>query len=364
MTNKIKQYELWHHTITAIGVIGIAIAYLMIIALNNIMYEGNISWDFMIYCTMCGAPFVIVEGIFCQEMVKFCNRKAWGHKYEKWVFTSQLLLNILTAIGFTIIAFMIFDPHDHETFTELANEMYFNISIVADAMVATVILLLAKYVDQLDYSKLRDKQLEEQELLITQMRYHQLKAQVNPHFLFNSLNVLASLINIDQGKAVKFTKELASIYRYFLTNDNKNELSSLKEELNFASQYSNIIQIRYDEGLTVHLPQITDPVTAALRIIPTSVQLLIENACKHNIASAERPLTIDVYLDNNNVIVTNNINPRPRPADSTGLGLSGLVSKYEIITKRKIEIIKTDEKFTVKVPLLSAAEAQNIFSQQ
>lgn len=364
MTNKIKHYELWHHTITAIGVIGIAIAYLMIIALNNIMYEGNISWDFMIYCTMCGAPFVIVIGIFCQEMVKYCNRKAWGHKYEKWVFTSQLLLNIAIATLFTILAFLIFDPNEHESFAGLADEMYFNISIVADAMVATVILLLAKYVDQLDYSKLRDKQLEEQELLMTQMRYHQLRAQVNPHFLFNSLNVLASLINIDQNKAVKYTKELASIYRYFLTNDNKNELSSLKEELNFASQYSNIIQIRYDEGLTVHLPQITDPVTAALRIIPTSVQLLIENACKHNIASAERPLTIDVYLDNNNVIVTNNINPRPRPADSTGLGLSGLVSKYEIITKRKIEIIETDEKFTVKVPLLSAAEAQNIFSQQ
>lgn len=364
MTDKIKHYELWHHTITAIGVIGIAISYLMIIALNNIMYEGNISWDFMIYCTMCGAPFVIVIGIFCQEMVKFCNRKSWGQKYEKWVFTSQLLLNILTASGFTIIAFLIFDPHDHEKFTELANEMYFKISIVADAMVATVILLLAKYVDQLDYSKLRDKQLEEQELLITQMRYHQLKAQVNPHFLFNSLNVLASLINIDQKKAIKYTKELASIYRYFLTNDNKNELSSLKEELNFASQYSSILQIRYDEGLTVHLPQITDPVTAALSIIPTSVQLLIENACKHNIASAEKPLIVDVFLDENYVVVTNNINPRPRSADSTGLGLSGLVSKYEIITKRKIKIIETAEKFTVKVPLLSAAEAQNIFSQQ
>ena len=363
MTNKTKHYELWHHTMTAIGCIGVAVAYLLMIALNNILYEGTISWNFMIYCTMCGAPFVIVEGIFCQEMVKFCNRKAWGHTYEKWVFTSQLLLNIIVTVGFTIIAFLIFDPHDHETFSELANEMYFNISIVADAMVATVILLLAKYVDQLDYSKLRDKQIEAQELRMTQMRYHQLKAQVNPHFLFNSLNVLASLINIDQNKAVKYTKELASIYRYFLTNDNRNELSSLKEELNFATQYSNILQIRYEEGLTVNLPQLTDTVTAALRIIPTSIQLLIENACKHNIASAEKPLIVDVFIDNNNIVVTNNINPRPRPADSTGLGLSGLQSKYEIITKRKIEIIATVEKFTVKVPLLSAAESQNIFSQ-
>jgi len=357
-----KHYELWHHTMTAIGCIGIAIAYLMIIALNNILYEGNISWSFMIYCTMCGAPFVIVEGIFCQEMVKYCNRKAWGHKHEKWVFTSQILLNIIIAWGFTIIAFLIFDPNEHESFAGLADELYFKISMVADAMVVTVILMLAKYVDQLVYSKLRDKQIEEQELRMTQMRYHQLKAQVNPHFLFNSLNVLASLINIDQNKAVKYTKELASIYRYLLTNDNKNELSSLKEELNFALQYSSILQIRYDEGLTVNLPQITDPVTAALRVIPTSIQLLIENACKHNIASAAKPLTVDVFIDNNYVVVTNNINPRPRPADSTGLGLSGLQSKYEIITNRKIEIISTETKFTVKIPLLNAAEAHNIFS--
>jgi len=362
MTKNNKRYELWHHTMTAIGCIGIAVAYLLIIALNNILYEGNISWNFMIYCTMCGAPFVIVEGIFCQEMVKFCNRKAWGHKYEKWVFTAQLLINIIVAAVFTIMAFLIFDPNEHASFAELADELYFKISMVADAMVVTVILLLAKYVDQLVYSKLRDKQLEEQELRMTQMRYHQLKAQVNPHFLFNSLNVLASLINIDQNKAVKYTKELAAIYRYFLTNDNRNELSSLKEELNFASQYAGILQIRYDEGLTVNLPQLTDPVIASLRIIPTSIQLLIENACKHNIASAEKPLTVDVFIDNNNVVVTNNVNPRPRPANSTGLGLSGLQSKYEIITKRKIEIIETADKFTVKVPLLNAAESQNLFS--
>lgn len=361
MTSKNKHYELWHHTVTAIGIIGVAIAYLMIIALNNIMYESDITWDFMIYCTMCGAPFVIVEGIFCQEMVKYCNRKKWGHLYEKLVFTLQLLLNILIASGFTMLAFLIFDPKEHDSFMGLVDEIYFKISIVADAMVATVILLLAKYVDQLDYSKLRDKQLQEQELLITQMRYHQLKAQVNPHFLFNSLNVLATLVSIDQNKAAKYTKELASIYRYFLTKD-KSELASLKEELNFASQYANILQIRYEEGLTINLPQITDSMIASLRVIPTSIQLLIENACKHNIASAEHPLTIDVYVDSNRIVVTNNINPRPRPADSTGLGLSGLQSKYEIITKRNIEITETPEKFMVKIPLLTAAESQNLFS--
>lgn len=361
MTSKNKHYELWHHTVTAIGIIGVAISYLMIIALNNIMYESDITWDFMIYCTMCGAPFVIVEGIFCQEMVKYCNRKKWGHLYEKLVFTLQLLLNILIASGFTMLAFLIFDPKEHDSFMGLVDEIYFKISIVADAMVATVILLLAKYVDQLDYSKLRDKQLQEQELLITQMRYHQLKAQVNPHFLFNSLNVLATLVSIDQNKAAKYTKELASIYRYFLTKD-KSELASLKEELNFASQYANILQIRYEEGLTINLPQITDSMIASLRVIPTSIQLLIENACKHNIASAEHPLTIDVYVDSNRIVVTNNINPRPRPADSTGLGLSGLQSKYEIITKRNIEITETPEKFMVKIPLLTAAESQNLFS--
>lgn len=352
-----------HNTLTAIAVFGVAVAYLMIIALNNVLYHNEISWDFMLYCTMCGAPFIIIEGIFCLKMVQWCNRREYEAKYERWVFICQVLVNAVVIALFTMIAFAIFDPNEHETFGGLVGELYFKLSMIADMMIGTVILLLAQFVDKLDYSKYQEKQLEEKQLLITQMRYQQLKEQVNPHFLFNSLNILVSLISIDPNKAAKYTRELASIYRYLLSRDEQ-MLSTLKEEFNFCTKYAGILSMRFNEGLTVNLPTLTDTMVASMRVVPTAVQVLIENAIKHNLASTESPLRVDVYIDNNDVVVTNNINLRPREADSTGLGLRGLVEKYALITKRKIVIEETAEKFTVRVPLLSHTECQGLMLMQ
>lgn len=357
------KYEQRHNTLTAIAVFGVAVAYLLIIALNNVLYHNEISWDFMLYCTMCGAPFIIVEGIFCLKMVQWCNRREYDARYERWVFMSQVLINAAIIGVFTIVAFLIFDPIEHETFGGLTHELYFRLSMIADLMVGTVILLVAQFVDKLDYSKYQEKQLEEKQLLITQMRYQQLKAQVNPHFLFNSLNILVSLINIDPNKAAKYTRELASIYRYLLSRDEQ-MLSTLKEEFNFCAKYAGILSMRFNEGLTVNLPTLTDTMVSSMRVVPTAVQVLIENAIKHNLASTESPLTVDVFIDNNNVVVTNNINPRPREADSTGLGLKGLIEKYALITNRKIAIEETSEKFTVRVPLLSHTECQGLMLMQ
>lgn len=354
-----KKYEQRHHTLTAISVIGVAVGYLLIIALNNVLYQKEITWDFMLYCTMCGAPFVIVEGIFCLKMVQWCNRKPFNQKYERGVFISQILLNALVIALFTIIAFAIFDPNENDSFGELSNRLYFKLSMIADIMVGTLILLLAKFVDRLEYSKYQERQLEEKQLLITQMRYSQLKAQVNPHFLFNSLNILVSLINIDQNKATKYTKELASIYRYLLSSDDE-ILSTLREEFNFCQKYAAILTMRFNEGLKINLPNLTDTTVASLRIAPTSVQILIENAIKHNMVSAENPLTIDVFIENGYVVVSNNILPRPVPADSTGMGLKGLTEKYAIITGKKIIIEQTEKKFTVKVPIMSPTESRNV----
>lgn len=344
-------------TITLVSIVGLAIAYILIIAINNIIYEGRISLRFMIYCSLYGAPFIVLAGMFNQYLVRWSNKQKWTLKHEHLTSAAQLLFAVIVAISITIFAFFVFDPIKHENFIDLFKETYFQISLIADTMINCFILMLAKFIDQAEVVERQDKHIREIESEILRVKYQQLRAQVNPHFLFNSLNILTSLINSNPHKATEFTKQLASIYRYLLSND-KQDVVLFSEEIKFSQQYAKILNIRYGDGIKINIPQITDVSVTSLRIIPTAVQILIENACKHNIISTSEPLIINVVVDNNKVIVTNNIAPRPIPADSTGLGLKGLKEKYKIIANKDIEIKQTDKTFSVSIPLMTRHELE------
>jgi LytS/YehU family sensor histidine kinase len=248
-----------------------------------------------------------------------------------------------------------FDPIKYQHFTDTFKETYFQISIIADTMVNCFILMLAKFIDQAEVVQRQEQHIKEIESEILRVKYQQLRAQVNPHFLFNTLNILISLINTNPNKATEFTKQLAAIYRYLLSND-KQDVVLLSEELKFTQQYAQILNIRYGEGIKINIPPITDVAVTSMRIIPTALQILIENAVKHNTISTTNPLTINLKIDNNNIIVSNNLAPRPIPADSTGLGLKGLKEKYKIIANKEIKINQTDTTFNVSIPLMTRHE--------
>ena len=340
-----------------VSIFGLVIAYILVIAINNILYEDRISLDFMLYCSAYGAPFIIMAGMFNQYFVRWSNKQKWVLEHEHLASVFQLLFAIFIAIFFTIFAFFMFDPTPHEKFSDTFKETYFQISIIADTMVNCFILMLAKFIDQAEVVKRQEQHIHEIESEILQVKYQQLKAQVNPHFLFNSLNILISLINSNPHKATEFTKQLASIYRYLLSND-KQDVVLLTEELNFAKKYAKILNIRYGDGIKINIPEITDATVSSMRIVPTALQILFENAVKHNIISVASPLTINLVIDNNHVTVTNNLAPRPIPADSTGIGLKGLKEKYQIIANKEIIIEQTDEKFSVSIPLMSRHEIE------
>ena len=342
-------------TITIVSIFGLAIAYILVIAINNVIYEDQISLRFMLYCSAYGAPFIVMAGMFNQYLVRWCNKQPILLKHPHLTSVFQLFFAIFIAVSFTIFAFFMFDPNQHEHFTNTFNETYFQISIIADTMVNCFILMLAKFIDQAEVVQRQEQHIREIESEILRVKYQQLKAQVNPHFLFNSLNILTSLINSNPHKATEFTKKLASIYRYLLSND-KQDVVLLSEELKFAQQYAQILNIRYGEGIKINIPQATDVSILSMRIIPTALQILIENACKHNIISTTDPLTINIVIDDNNVIVNNNVVPRSIPADSTGLGLKGLKEKYTIIANKEIKIKQTDTIFSVSIPLLTRHE--------
>lgn len=179
-------------------------------------------------------------------------------------------------------------------------------------------------------------------------QYKALKNQVNPHFLFNSLNSLTQLVYTDQKQAVKFIKQLSDVYRYVLEHKD-NELVLLSEELEFANNYIFLQKIRHDKNLLVDV-MVNQPSTS--KVVPMSIQILIENAIKHNEVSEENPLSIQITNDDEYVIVKNNLQRIKVIQNSDGIGLNALQRQYERLVSKPIVCIENEEEFIIKVPII------------
>ncbi len=183
-----------------------------------------------------------------------------------------------------------------------------------------------------------------------QSQFEVLKQQVNPHFLFNSLNVLSSLIAVDPSLAETFTEKLSKVYRYVLENKEK-DMVNLSTELDFIKAYVFLLNIRFMGKVFVNIDVSQDKYD--WMILPMALQLIIENAIKHNSFSKQKPLHIKINIDeNNSLIVENNLQIRESYVESTGVGLSNIASRYRLISGKEPEFIKTAESFIVKIPLL------------
>lgn len=180
-----------------------------------------------------------------------------------------------------------------------------------------------------------------------QYQFEALKNQTNPHFLFNSLNVLSSLAYKDTGKANLFAKKLSFVYRYLLMTQKLMKVP-LTDELDFVKSYSYLEQIRFGDSLHINLTY--DEQALSKNVVPASIQMLVENALKHNINTRESPLIIDICIGKDNVTVTNNLQLRPSVTKNR-IGLDNLERQYAIHGKH-IGVIKSKEMFTVILPLL------------
>jgi two-component system LytT family sensor kinase len=192
----------------------------------------------------------------------------------------------------------------------------------------------------------REQKLREENLVF---QNETLKNQVNPHFLFNSLNTLASLIDSDPDTSRFFIQKLSAIYRYILDNGNRDKVP-LASELGFISDYFELHKIR-GEGKIFMTIDIPDP--GGSWILPVSLQILIENAIKHNMATKEKPLKITIYTDREYVVVSNNLQPMSAGLKSTLIGLKNLSERVRLTTGKTVGVEKSENEFTVKVPLLS-----------
>ena len=181
-------------------------------------------------------------------------------------------------------------------------------------------------------------------------KFESLKNQIDPHFLFNSLNVLTSLIGENPKQAERFTTKLSKVYRYVLEQRNK-ELIPLSEELKFARTYMELLQMRFEDGIQFEIP--TESSSDELKIVPLSLQLLLENAVKHNVVSSNKPLVLRIFEDNGSLIIENNINHKEAIGKSTKVGLRNITDRYRLLTKRNVDIINDKIRFKVSLPLLT-----------
>ncbi|GAB3769927.1 hypothetical protein GCM10028818_06880 [Spirosoma horti] len=236
-------------------------------------------------------------------------------------------------------------PFSPEVFTYLQRvNKVFNLVIMLSAFYLT---LISRSYQQLKHVQLRAEK-SEKEAAISQVEA--LKNQLSPHFLFNSLSILTAMVHEDADLSEQYIKQLARVYRYILEQRDQ-ELVLLKTEVDFIRAYTFLLQIRFENKFEV----VIEPSPAQqnqYRIAPLSLQLLVENAVKHNRMAIDEPLRVRIHCQNDVLIIENTWLPRDQPESSTGLGLQNIVNRYSLLTKRPVWYGHQDNLFVVKIPLL------------
>jgi sensor histidine kinase YesM len=272
------------------------------------------------------------------------SKVSWLHYPVK-----RFFIGIVATIGFTLFSIYLLTLIYNIVFdVNLSQNVYFSIIITI-----IISLFLHGRAFLMNWRKtIVDAERLQKESIAA--KYESLKSQVNPHFLFNSLNALSNLVYEDQDKAVKFIKQLSEVYRYVLDTREK-EVVPLEDEIRFLRSYLFLQQIRFGNKLMVEF-DIKDP--AHIKIAPLALQMLLENAIKHNIISEEDPLLIKVYSNNHYIIVENNIQKKITLGEpSIGVGLENICKRYEFLSDTKVEVIQDQSMFQVKLPVLTGAAA-------
>lgn len=253
--------------------------------------------------------------------------------------TLAIALVVTFIIGYNL-PFMAKTPFEDVNFIQI-----FSISILANLLVYVIVVMIW-YLYKTRYRI----ENEQEKRRLAQFQYNILKQQVNPHFLFNSLNILNGLIEENKnGEACEYVQKLASLYRYMLQNENEH-LVRLCEELNFIDQYIDLLKVRFPDCFTIE--KNIAPSTHNRYVVQCSLQVLIENAFKHNVVSKAQPLNITISANDEVIIVSNNLQAKSSSSDSTKVGLKNISKQYIAAIGKDLTINKTENKFEVILPLI------------
>ena len=318
---------------------------LQIINGGSITFDGRLGINFL-YCMSYTFSlhyanaflFITLDAIFAKDRFSL-RRIIIG-------FVSSFVISIFVIFLLRLFINIVIEKESFTVF--IANES------ASDYLLATIftfiILLIVHFI--YIYKGYQENKIKEQKIIAgtASAKFESLKNQIDPHFLFNSLNVLSSLIEENPENAQRFTTSLSKIYRYVLEQKDK-ELVSVEEELAFAKTYMNLLKMRFENSLFYELP--TTILNPEAKVVPLSLQLLLENTVKHNVVSEQKPLNIRIYLEGDYLAIQNDYQKKEVLQERKGVGLQNIINRYGIITNRKVLIEHTEQTFTVKIPVLT-----------
>ncbi|WP_432410591.1 2TM domain-containing protein [Rasiella sp. SM2506] len=263
-----------------------------------------------------------------------------------YAFTGAVILTVATL--FFINMFIVTVIKGGTVAEFLANQyLYYYWTGLVISIVVTTVFYAVYY-----YKHKKETQVQQQKIIAktASAQFDALKNQLDPHFLFNSLNVLTSLIEENPPAATRFTTALSKVYRYVLEQKNK-ELVTVEEELKFAQLYMSLLKMRFEDSISFTAPEnVSNP---EAKVVPLSLQLLLENAVKHNQVTPSKKLSITVFEKDGNLVVQNNLQPKKVLRESSGVGLQNIYSRYGLLTNRPVLVEKSKTDFKVIIPMLT-----------
>lgn len=294
---------------------------------------------------------VLVGGSFMiglTVMINILDRKLpWLHFPLK-----RLIVQTLVTIGFSltiiVITIVLNSLFSHEQITSgyFLDQGYFMMKIAfsfifVGSLGSNAILFFKNWKE----AAVQQEKLKRQQLAL---QYETLKGQVSPHFLFNNLNSLTSLISTNPDKAIDFVKKLSEVYRYVLDQKDQ-ELVDLATELKFVESYVFLQKIRFESNLDVQIQ--VNPQN--FKVIPLSVQMLVENAIKHNEISNRKPLQIKIFSTDDNCLIVENQLQKKSGSEGSGSGIQNIRERYEFFTNKKVVIFESLDRYLISIPLLT-----------
>lgn len=277
------------------------------------------------------------------DWVKQTNQRVWAGVIGTIAYT------IIAVLGIHYVVYIVLLNSSSETFFT-GNLLYAHLFAIVISLGIAAFFHAKGFMTNWKASITKESTKQEIVAKTETAKFESLKSQIDPHFLFNSLNVLTSLIGENPRQAERFTTKLSKVYRYVLEQRNK-ELIPLEEELRFARTYMELLQMRFEDAIQFDIPEKAS--SDELKIVPLSLQLLLENAVKHNVVSSSKPLKLRIFEKEGNLIIENNINPKEAIGKSTKVGLRNIADRYRLLTKRSVYIENNSKTFEVSLPLLT-----------
>ncbi len=286
-------------------------------------------------------------------------RKIWptlGDTHKRIVTTILVVCTFNISADFVICD--IFEFFEHPSFGYNSNH---GLAEILSRNLGATLIVGTLYEAGYFFQKWKIQTIEIERVKSQQIRseLNTLKNQVSPHFLFNSLNTLVALINENPKQAIKFTEHLSHGYRYILQNREK-EIVDLKSELDFTQGFCYLMQIRFEDSIKLNV-DVADKFNRYYAA-PLTLQMLVENAVKHNIVSNAKPLQIDIYIENDKyIVVRNNLQRKTEGVKSLKTGLENIVQRYKHLSNEPVAITETEDTFKVALPLIElGAEIENL----